>query len=71
MSATLRAQVDQIGAGVAKVADLAEALACAAVDLCEQWDHDSVHELSRAAFKAQDAAAEVKAALSRLEDVAR
>jgi hypothetical protein len=71
VSATLSAQVDQIGAGVAKVADLAEALAWAAVDLSEQWDHDPVHDLSRAAFKAQDAAGEVKAALSRLEEVAR
>jgi hypothetical protein len=71
VSATLVAQVDKIGEAVRRVRLRAEELACAAVDLSELWDHDTVHETARASFVVRDSAAEVASALARLEEVAR
>ena len=71
MSAALGGRVDAIADEVRRVVRLADELAAAAVDLSESWDHHTVHDAVRAGFRAQDAAAEVATAATRLEEVAR
>jgi methyl-accepting chemotaxis protein len=71
MTATLTVRVEEIADGVKRVADLAEQLARAAVDLTEQWEHDTVQEMARVSFRAQDTADEVREALNRLQEVVR